>query len=129
MFTLKKLFLILILFFGAVYFLLTHYFSDLQINKYPDLQTVKKEGAIAHGWVPALLPASAYEIMETHNIDDNTLFGSFRYKEKDEATLMKKLTLLPESNDTYVWDAFLFRVESEKNHVKYRNKPLSGLTQ
>jgi len=125
MFTVKKIFIILILFFAAVYFLLTHYFSDLQINKYPDLQTVQKEKAIAHGWVPALLPDSAYDIMETHNIDDNTLFGSFRYKEKDERELMQKLRLLPESNETYVWGDFLFKVIHEKHRVKYRNRPIS----
>ena len=75
------------------------------------------------GWVPAILPVSAYEITETHDIDKNELFGSFKYKEADEKAFMSQLS--KHSNDTkvpYEWENFLFIVDSEKNSVKFRNK-------
>ena len=110
------------LFFVAVYFILTHYFGDVQINKYQDIEAVKQEQAIQRGWVPSILPGSAYEIAETHNLDTNELFGSFYYKEKDEKTFLENLTLMPDMNDTLEWGNFLFRVDLENNRVKYRNK-------
>jgi len=126
MFTLKNILIAIVLFFTAVYFLLTSYFSDVQINKYPDLQTVKQEKAIEKGWIPAILPESAYNISETHDLDSNDLYGSFYYKERDEEGLMEKLISVSDRNETYTWGAFLFRVDREKNRVKYRNKPVSA---
>jgi len=118
----KKIIAAVLLFFAGIYFLLTAYFSDVQINKYPDIASVKEDKAIEKGWVPALLPPSAYNIEETHDIDTNQLFGRFYYKESDEKSLMQQISPVPDSNGTYEWKAFLFRVDTEKNQVKYRNK-------
>ncbi len=126
MFTLKNILIAMLLFFVAIYFLLTSYFSDVQIYKYPDLQSVKEDNAIEKGWVPGLLPASAYDIEETHDLDTNQLFGRFYYKERDEEGLKKKLTKVPDMNETYEWGGFLFRVDREKNLVRYRNKPMQS---
>jgi len=124
----KKILFATLLFFAAVYMLLTYYFSDMQINKYPDIDTVKQDKAIEQGWIPAILPESAYEIAETHNLDTNELFGSFRYKERDEKGLLASLKAVPESNLTYVWNHFLFKIDTEKNRVKYRNDPNTSLS-
>jgi len=121
----KKIFAAMLLFFIAAYFMLTHYFSDLQINKYPDRETVMEDRAIQEGWVPAILPESAYDIAETHDLDANTLFGSFYYREKDEEGLLKKLKIAPDRNNTMEWGDFLFKIDRKKNRVKYRNKPVS----
>jgi hypothetical protein len=118
----KKTLLAMLLFFVAVYFILTHYFGDVEINKYDSKATAQQEQAIERGWIPAILPESAYEISETHNLDTNELFGSFYYKDKDEKIFMENLTLMPDMNDTLEWGNFLFRIDQEKNHVKYRNK-------
>ncbi len=118
----KKILLAMLLFFIAVYFMLTHYFGDVQINKYQDIAMVKQEQAIQKGWIPSILPESAYEIAETHDLDSNTLFGSFYYKEKDEKAFMENLTLMPDMNNTLEWGNFLFKVDMEQNHVKFRNK-------
>ncbi|KYJ85978.1 hypothetical protein [Sulfurovum riftiae] len=126
MFTLRNILIAMLLFFVAIYFLLTSYFSDVQINKYPDLQAVKEDKAIEKGWVPDMLPDSAYDIEETHDLDTNQLFGRFYYKEADEGSIMEKLTIVPDMNQTYEWKAYLFKVDREKNQVKYRNKPLSA---
>ena len=105
------------------YFAIIYYFPDTQINKYPNMKTVKENNATRDGWVPVILPPSAYEIAETHDLDANTLFGSCKYKEKDEEKFMENLTVVPDMNNTLEWGAFFFRVDTKANLVKYRNKP------
>jgi len=120
-----KIFFAILSFFVLFYFVLTNYYTDVQINKYKDIQVVKENQVIQKGWVPAILPESAYEITETHDLDTNTLFGSFYYKEQDEAGLMEQLTVKQDMNNTLEWGNFLFKVDTKLNHVKYRNKPIS----
>ena len=112
----------MLLFFVAIYFILTHYFGDVQINKYDSKAAAQQEQAIEKGWIPSILPESAYEIAETHDVDRNELFGSFYYKEKDEKAFMENLTLMSDTNNTMEWGNFLFKIDQEKNRVKYRNK-------
>jgi len=107
----------------TMYLLLSTFVGNATINRYEDLQTVHDQQAIAKGWIPAILPPSAYEIAETHDNDKNEIFGVFKYKEADEATLLSKLTDLHEQNGTMGWKNFLFHIDREKNLVKYRNKP------
>jgi len=120
----KKILIAILLFFVGIYFLLNTYFSDIQINRYDNLQQVKEDKAIEKGWVPALIPPSAYDIEETHDIDTNQLFGRFYYKKKDEETLMNALSSFPENNGTYTGKSFLFKINTEKQMVRYRNRPI-----
>ena len=103
-----------------IYLLFSYFFSDVQINKYTDMAAVKDQNAIKEGWVPSILPPSAYEITETHDIDKNELFGNFKYKEKDEANFLKQLT--PKTPEIQQWDNFLFKVDTKLNLVQFRNK-------
>ncbi len=119
----KKMLGIGLLIAATLYLLLSLLVDDFQINKYEDIQAVKAQQAIQKGWVPALLPNSAYEIKETHNEEKNEIYGMFRYKEADETALLAKLTPSQEQNATMLWEGFLFHVDTEKNLVKYRNKP------
>ena len=121
---LKKILLLIVSFFVLGYVVFTQRYSDVQINKYEDIEVVKENKAILNGWVPAILPDSAYDITETHDLDANTLFGSFNYKEQDEAGLMEHLTVKQDMDNTLEWGDFLFKVDKELNHVKYRNKPV-----
>jgi len=107
----------------AVYLLFSAFVQDFEINRYEDRQAVQQHKAIERGWVPALLPPSAYEIAETHDLDSNKVFGTFRYKEADEASLLAKLTDLHDQNGTMAWKGFLFRIDREHHQVKYRNRP------
>ena len=93
----------------------------MQINKYADIATVKEQQAIEKGWIPSILPLSAYEITETHDSDTHEIFGSFKYKEEDEARLMKHMS--KQDNDTFFWKDFLFKVDTKLNFVRFRNKP------
>jgi len=106
----------------SIYLLFSIFVEDVAINRYEDYQTVQDQQAIEKGWVPAILPSSAYEIAETHDPDSPDIFGMFKYKEADETTLLSKLTDLHEQNGTMAWEGFLFHIDKEKNLVKYRNK-------
>ena len=121
----KGIILLIVSFLVLGYVVFMQRYSDVQINKYEDIEVVKENKAIQQGWVPAILPKSAYEITETHNLDANTLFGNFKYKEQDEAALMENFTLKKDMNNTLEWGDYLFRIDKEKNFVKYRNKPTS----
>ena len=106
----------------TIYLLFSIFIPDVTINRYEDYQTVQEQKAIAKGWVPAILPPSAYEIAETHDPESPDVFGMFKYKEADEAVLFSKLTDLHEQNGTMTWEGFLFHIDKEKNLVKYKNK-------
>jgi hypothetical protein len=121
----KYILLLIVSFFVLGYVVFTQRYSDVQINKYEDIEVVKENKAIQKGWVPAILPDSAYNITETHDLDINTLLGSFNYKEQDEAGFMKHLTVKDDMDDTLEWGDFLFKVDKKLNQVKYRNKPSS----
>ena len=115
----------MILFSAIFYYTLTQYFGDVQINKYDSKAVVQEEQAIERGWIPGIIPDSAFEIAETHNLDTNIIVGSFKYKDEDEAKLLEQLTPQADSNDTMEWQNFLFKVDKEKKRVKFRNKPAS----
>ena len=121
----KKIMIAILLFFVAVFFMIQSTFSDVTINKYPDYQSVIEDNATEHGWIPAILPKSAYEIAETHNLDTNEIFGSFKYRQDDEEKLMQDLTIVPDMNQTYTWGSFLFKIDTNAKHAKFRNKPSS----
>ncbi len=123
----KKLLVIIVVIAGLVYFFLSSFLPEVQINKYEDLEVVKEQAAIQKGWIPAILPSSAFDIVETHDIDTNTILGSFSYKEKDEEKFLQNLIIINDSNNTLEWEKFLFKVDTELNKVKFINKP--GLTQ
>ncbi len=123
----KKMLIASVIFFTLFYFLLnftlSHFFQDMQISKYSDLQEVKTDTAIQRGFIPANLPASASKIVESHDLDTNTIFGSFNYEEKDEETFMQNLTDIHNADLMLEWGNFLFKVDKELNLVKFRNKP------
>ena len=126
----KKMLIASIIFFTLFYFLLnfilSQFFPDMQISKYSNLQEVKTDTAIQRGFIPAILPASASKIIESHDLDTNTIFGSFNYEEKDEETFMQNLTDIHNVDLMLEWGNFLFKVDKELNLVKFRNKPGSN---
>ena len=121
----KKILLLIVSFLVLGYVVFTQRYSDVQINKYQDIDVVKEHKAIQNGWVPAIIPDSAYDITETHDPEANTLFGNFKYKDEDEDKFMKNFTDLNSENNTLSWGNFLFKVDKKLNKVKYRNKPSS----
>jgi len=114
----KKILLMIFIFFLAVYFLLTNYFPNAEINRYDSVETVYKQKGIENGWIPKNLPLSAYDIAETHDIGSDTVVGKFSYAEEDEKSF---LAGLKESNEVYEAEGFLFKVDREHNLVNFRN--------
>ena len=115
----KKILLIVVVVITALYLLLTSYFPNVVINKYDSIEAVQKNKGIEKGWIPKILPLSAYDIVETHNLDKNTVFGKFSYKERDEEAFLSNLKV---SNEVYEGEDFLFKIDKEKNMVSFRNR-------
>jgi hypothetical protein len=117
----KKILIIVALVFIAVYVLLRSYFPDVEINRYDSFETVQTQKVMEKGWISKILPLSAYDIVETHDIDTNSVFGKFKYREKDEEEFLSNLK---ESKDIYESEKFIFKINREKNRVDFRNKIL-----
>ena len=121
----KKIIIAVALFSILIFLLINQNFEDMAISKYESLAEVKNNTAIKGGWIPAIIPASAYDIVESHDLDTSTIFGSFKYKERDEETFMQNLTELNNAEKMSEWGNFLFKVDTNLNQVKFRNKPTS----
>ncbi len=124
----KKLIIASLLVAASLYLLMSAFVQDFVVNKYEDMAAVREQKALDNGWLPSLLPPSAYAIAETHDLDTNNVYGKFRYKEPDEAALVAKLRPLNDGNGTLEWGAFWFRIDRETNTVQFRNKPAEGKT-
>mgnify|MGYP003603301690 CR=1 FL=1 len=48
-------------------------------SSYPDLASVRLQGAFTRGWLPAYLPSSATSLLERHNLDSNATLLAFRF--------------------------------------------------
>jgi len=90
--------------------------TDIQTNTYLNKQEVLKNNAIQKGWIPNILPNSAYDIIETHNIDTNKIYGSFKYLQKDEIFLTHLASRYKEKG-------FTFKINKKKNKVKFYSSP------
>lgn len=119
----KKILIAVALFTILIFLLINQNFEDMQISKYESLAEVKNNKAIKGGWIPAILPASAYDIVESHDLNTNTIFGSFKYKEKDEETFIQNLTDINSADDMLEWGNFIFKVDKDLNQVQFRNRP------
>jgi hypothetical protein len=118
----KKLIVATLLVALLLYLLLPIFLGDTLSSEYDTKQSAVENGAVERGWVPLILPDSAYDIAEKHNLDTNDIYGTFSYKERDEAGFVKNLTVTGDANHTLAWGDFLFRVDRQKNRVKFRNK-------
>jgi len=121
----KKILIPVALFTILIFLLINQNFEDMQISKYKSLEEVKNNKAIQGGWIPAILPDSSYDIVESHDLDTNTIFGSFKYKEEDEETFIQNLTDLNSADDMLEWRNFIFKVDKNLNQVQFRNRPTS----
>ena len=117
----KQIITIFIILIG-LFLLLWYFFSDTQTNKYINFVEVQNDKAIIRGWLPNILPKSAYEIEETHNLDTNFVFGTFKYKEKDEIAFIRQLMKSEKDSSIMTWDDFLFNINKKTNFVEFYNK-------
>lgn len=54
---------------------------------YPNFEAAVSAGAISRGWIPALLPKSASDIHEIHNIDSSKSMLAFRFNGTEKIEL------------------------------------------
>ena len=121
----KKLFIALVVFGLLIVLVMNQTFEDLQISKYESIKEVKSNKAIKDGWIPAILPETAYEIVESHDLETSTVYGSFKYKEQDETSFVKNLVSASTKDEILTWGKFLFQVDKKENIVKFTNNTLT----
>ena len=61
---------------------------------YADIHDSRLVEAIGKGWVPGILPGSAREIYETHNLDTNRVWMKFKFSSADIKIMIKKLKMV-----------------------------------
>lgn len=47
---------------------------------FADYHDVNVSGYLAKGWIPEILPDNSYDIREIHNLDNNHVYGAFKYR-------------------------------------------------
>jgi len=69
--------------------------SERFTGYYPKYEDAVKDGAVKRGWIPEILPATATEIYEQHDLDTNNVWIRFALPSSDRdrlATGLKRLT-------------------------------------
>jgi hypothetical protein len=59
---------------------------------YPTLADAKRDGAIARGWLPNVLPDGSRNIREIHSIDDPRSWSTFEFSPEDAVGLREALS-------------------------------------
>lgn len=67
--------------------------GDIKQETYATFQEASQNGAFKSGWLPQVLPMSATNIVEVHNVDSNELWATFRYSENDIDELIKQCAI------------------------------------
>lgn len=101
-----------------ILFLLYLNSSEVKKTSYNNKNDILKNEAIKRGWIPEIIPKSAFAIIEIHDIDTNQVKGSFKYLEKDENKFISNLKF---KNKINTWKKFQFRINKENNIVSFNN--------
>lgn len=114
----KEIIAVLIIF-GAIFF-----FSSLESNTktYKNLQEAKNDSLFKRGWLPDILPPSAYNINISTNLDTNESKGCFFIKENEFDLFLSKLKLIYDNN--YKFNSFTFIINKSTGEVKYTNQSI-----
>jgi len=76
------IFLLVIISFGC---------SETNESYYINIDAARREGALARGWIPNILPESSYDIYERHNLDTNRVWVRFKYDKNDIKSLINQI--------------------------------------
>ena len=71
------------------------YFTEIQVTEYKSIAEATADGAIARGWLPEWVPASATNIREVHDLDTNAQWISFNAISEDLSGMIKPFPELP----------------------------------
>jgi hypothetical protein len=70
-----------------------------QSSRFSTYDELRASGLIERGWVPEFLPRSATDIEESHDLDTNRGWASFKYKAGDTAAADQGCQLLHRTNE------------------------------
>lgn len=59
---------------------------------YATMSEARASGAVDQGWVPAMLPADAYELRAAYDVDGSRRWGLFNFRPADEPALRQVLS-------------------------------------
>jgi hypothetical protein len=65
--------------------------GETPVSRYATMAEARSAGAIDRGWVPSFLPESTTSILESHNIDTNETWGTFRFSPTEAMALRGSL--------------------------------------
>jgi hypothetical protein len=68
--------------------------SERQTNHYPKYEDAVKDGAINRGWLPEIVPATAIEIYEQHDLDTNDVWIRFTLSSSERESIIRNLNIL-----------------------------------
>jgi hypothetical protein len=68
---------------------------ELPVEEYSTLGEARAEGALARGWLPSFLPASARSIREVHSLDNEARWLSFSAAPAELRAFAATLNILP----------------------------------
>jgi len=75
----------------TAFLMLLYTFDGDQVKtKFATYDDLKQSGYIEKGWLPDFLPESSENIIETHNIDTNTVKAVFEYSISDIQNIEKE---------------------------------------
>lgn len=65
--------------------------TDVVESRYPSLADARTDQLFRRGWLPDILPASAYDIRTANNLDLNLSEGEFSFKPTEAAAFVSRL--------------------------------------
>ena len=96
---------------------------DSVTNRYETLAEARADGLFERGWLPDVLPPSAYDISVRNNLDLNTSEGRFSFAAEDFSRLDERLASLSEQAEASLGplaDAVSTRTGEEYSVYRYR---------
>ena len=68
--------------------------SEIKTNHYQTYTDALNDRAVQRGWYPKLIPASAIDIKEQHDLDTNQVWIRFRISTEDKKVMLDKMRKL-----------------------------------
>lgn len=108
-------------------------FDDNMSVHYATSADARADTAFGHGWLPRVLPDSAFDIAERHNLDTNRGHGTFRFAAKDVESFRASLRpagtaevlrvdgaeLLSNGYSFHVFEDFILAVNWQTQQVEF----------
>ena len=68
--------------------------SEVSTSYYPTYEAAVKDGAVKRGWIPEIVPESATELHEEHDLDTNNVWLRFNLSNSEKSRLTAGLQKL-----------------------------------